>query len=169
MFSLASCFQIEWKISLHERGSMKVIKKTIRTSPKKKVISLPNLEKKKALYDTDFFKWLNYQAKLLKNGEFEKLDVVNLIEEIESLGKSDKRALRSQLVRLLIHLLKLHYLKEEQGSILGATREIKLILEDSPSLKNELTKIFPEAYEDAKQEAAVETSLNIKKFPPTCP
>lgn len=127
-------------------------------------------------YDQDFYKWTKTQAGFLKKGEFEKLDLDNLKEEIEALGRGDKRALLSHCIVLLTHLLKLKYQTEKQmnsnfwkSSVLNSTREIKILIKDSPSLKNEIIKIFPEAYEDARQSAAIETQLDIKIFPEKCP
>ncbi len=149
-------------------------KKIIRARSKKLVVSLP--EEKELEYEKDFFKWTKTQANLLKKGSFAKVDIHNLIEEIESLGRSDKRTLRSHAVVLLLHLLKQKYQPEGKGnsnswssSILNAMREIRFVLEDSPSLKNELIRIYPKAYEAARQDAAVETQLDIKTFPKECP
>jgi hypothetical protein len=146
-------------------------KKTVKISPKKlSVTAKSNLE-----YDKDFFKWTKTQAGLLRKGNLKELDIDNLIEEIESLGRNDKRALKSQLTRLLMHLLKLEYQPEKQegsnswkNSIVEAERAIKYLIEDSPSLRNELDKMFIDSYEDARQDAARETGLKINKFPKDC-
>src|SRR4029078_2627774 len=102
-------------------------------------------EKCKLEYDRDFFKWTKTQSSLLKKGHLEELDASNFIEEIESLGRNDKRSLRSYMIVLLLHLLKLEYQSEKQQdsnswktSIFNATRDIKFLIEDSPSLRNEL-------------------------------
>lgn len=127
-------------------------------------------------YDIDFVKWTKTQVKLLRKGDLQHLDIENLIEEIEALGKRDRRALKSQTVILLIHLLKQKYQNEKQktsnswqNSITNASIEIQYLLEDSPSLKNDLMKFFPQAYEDARQKAAIETGLKITLFPEQCP
>jgi hypothetical protein len=155
---------------------MKTKFKTVKVLPKKFQIAPPKTKKTSKSYDEDFCLWIQAQTKLLKKRDFDHLDIENLIEEIESLGRSDKRALNSQMIRLLMHLLKLEYQPDGQGnsnswksSILSARIEIKLLLKDSPSLKNELKKILPEAYEDAKQKAASETQLDLKTFPKKCP
>jgi hypothetical protein len=153
---------------------MKTTKKTLKIPHKK--MSVAASIKKEPEYEKDFVKWTKSQANLLKKRNLDELDIDNLIEEIESLGKNDRRALYSQTLILLTHLLKLEYQPKGQGnsnswnsSILNATREIKRLIKDSPSLRNELIKIFPEAYEDARQSASVETQLNIKTFPKDCP
>lgn len=155
---------------------MKKTKKTVKSNPKKLSVSVPISIKEELEYDTDFFKWTKTQANLLKKGKLEDLDIDNLIEEIESLGKNDKRSLRSYIIVLLMHLLKQKYQPEKQknstswqSSITNANRQIKMLIQDSPSLKNELIKIYPEAYEDAREDAAIETKLEIKTFPKECP
>lgn len=153
---------------------MKIIK-TVRSSSKRRSISAPSSVKERE-YDKDFFKWTKMQANLLKKRKLDSLDIDNLIEEIESLGKSDKRSLRSHIIILLIHLLKKKYQPKGQGnsssweaSINNSGLEIKLILEDSPSLKRELNSIFQNCYQYAREKAAFETKLAIETLPEECP
>ncbi|MGK7924771.1 MAG: DUF29 domain-containing protein [Spirulina sp.] len=102
------------------------------------------------LYDKDYQLWLNDTVAQLKVRNFSNLDIENLIEEIESLGRRDKRAISSYLLRLCEHLLKLKYWESERelcfrGWILEINNfrsEIELILQDSPSLKPFLSEIF---------------------------
>ena len=61
------------------------------------------------LYDRDFFLWVETTANLLRAGKFTEIDIPNLIEEIESLGRSEKRELKNSLIMLLVHLLKWKY------------------------------------------------------------
>jgi hypothetical protein len=151
---------------------MKTTKKSVKRRSQKLSVSAPNrLEKG---YDDDFFLWTKSQAKLLKSGELNKLDIENLIEEIESLGKSDKRALLSHLIVLLQHLLKKEYqplkaTKSWDRSISNAQVEIELLLKDSPSLKKQIPSLLEEAYPYARKKAAEETKLELKTFPPECP
>lgn len=133
-----------------------------------------NSLKKSINYEKDFCRWIDSQAELLKNRDLDKLDIDNLIEEIESLGRSDKRSLRSHTIVLLKHMLKQQYQAEQdcnswKASISNARRGIRLLIKDSPSLKNELKIIFPEAYLDAVEEAAIETGLSVDTFPQECP
>lgn len=153
----------------------KLEKKPVRARPKQSAAPT-RIRRARSEYDKDFIKWIETQVNLIKNGHTSQLDIENLVEEIESLGRSDKRSLKSYTVVLLMHLLKKEYHKEGEGnlnswnsSILNATQEIKYLLEDSPSLKNELIKIFPKAYDDAVQRAALESHLSIKSFPKKCP
>lgn len=150
-------------------------KSSIKIQSKKLAVASP-VKARTDAYERDFFQWTVSQSALLKKKAFEKLDMENLIEEIESLGRNDKRALKSQLTRLLMHLLKQKFQSEKQktsnswiNSITESSREIEYLVEDSPSLKNELEKIFPKSYEHAKKDAARETGLKEAIFPKKCP
>lgn len=125
-------------------------------------------------YDSDFYAWSLHQSECLRKKEFLNLDIDNLIEEIESLGRSNKLALKSHLIILLLHLLKLKYQPEFssnswRNSISNARREIELLLQDSPSLKNVLKDEFKNCFERACKDAAYETQKNINEFPKECP
>lgn len=129
-----------------------------------------------SFYEKDFYKWAKTQVSLLKKRDFSKLDLEHVIEEIESLGRSDKRALRNYLIVLIQHLLKNTYASEQNGNskswdatILNSRKEIKFLLKDSPSLKNEMTKIFDDVYESAREMAILETNLPDTKFPRSSP
>ncbi|MDF5723931.1 MAG: DUF29 domain-containing protein [Rhizonema sp. PD37] len=122
------------------------------------------------LYDKDFYLWIETTAKQLKEGRFTEVDLANLIEEIESMGRSEKRALESNLVVLLIHLLKYKYQSEKRtnswlSTIFEHRRRINKNLQDSQSLKNYFAEQFMECYQDARQLAALETGLNLETFP----
>lgn len=126
------------------------------------------------LYDTDFYQWTQAQAAHLRAKEWVALDVDHLAEEIESLGARDRRALRSQLMRLGQHLLKWRYQPQHRGeswqqSIDDARLQIELILEDSPSLRNFLPEAFAWAYPRARKASANETCLPLATFPEACP
>jgi hypothetical protein len=123
-------------------------------------------------YGTDFVEWIDQTAALLKQGKFSELDIENLIEEVESLGRSEKNALRSNLRILLIHLLKWQYQPDKrtrswEGSILERRARIQDIFEDSPSLKNFYPQILDKTYQQARNGAAVDTGLEIS--PTKCP
>ena len=155
-----------------EKLAMKMETKTIRYSSKKKAISA----RKENSYAKDFYNWTKHQASLLKKNDFCHLDILNLIEEIESLGRSDKRSLKSYLIVLLQHKLKLEYTPDKQGnskswraSIINAQSEIKSILDDSPSLKNEVNKLLDDAFATARKLAILETDRGDSLFPDACP
>jgi Domain of unknown function DUF29 len=126
------------------------------------------------LYETDFSAWLEQTAQLLKEQRFTEIDLENLVEEIESLSRRDKRELQSRLIKLLSHLLKHVYQPERRGTSWRSTineqrRQILLILKDSPSLKRYVTEVFAECYAKARDEAADETELDLSTFPESCP
>jgi hypothetical protein len=91
-------------------------------------------------YDDDFFAWTEEQARLLRADELAEVDALNLAEEIESVGRSDRREIRSRLIVLLTLLLKWRFQAAARSAgWLGTIREerdqIELLLEDSPSLR----------------------------------
>jgi hypothetical protein len=94
----------------------------------------------KTLYETDFVEWTDHTAELLRQGKFDEVDLEHLIEEVEGLAGSDRHAVRSQLLRMLMYLIKERIQPERAGSswrasIVNAQQEIHLVLEDSPSLR----------------------------------
>jgi hypothetical protein len=127
-----------------------------------------------ALYDRDYYLWLSNTAKFLKEKKFTQLDLENLIEEIESLGKSEKRSITSNLIIVILHLLKWRYQTEKRSnswksSIREHRRRIEELLNDSPSLKNYLPEILDDCYLAAKKQASDETGLSLVAFPQKCP
>ena len=111
------------------------------------------------LYEKDYYLWLDKTINLLENHQFSDLDLENLIEEISSIGKSEKRSLESYLTRLLEHLLKLVYWQSEleynqrgwKNEIRNFRLGIQQIIEDSPSLKPYLSEIFSPCYQNARK------------------
>jgi len=125
------------------------------------------------LYDSDFFAWANAQAALLRAGDLSAADIGNIAEEIESMGRSEKRELVNRLTGLLLHLLKWKYQPERRSrswllSVAIARREITRHMADNPSLKAKLSDAMSEAYEVAVLQAAVETDLPEANFPAVC-
>ena len=128
------------------------------------------------LYEQDFNLWVEETIKLLSNGQFKKLDLEHLIEEIEGLTKSDKRELESRLTVLLEHLLKLTYWLQEKEqnqrewilTVKEQRRKIKKSLKYSPSLKPWLLSVLAECYEDAVQDVIDKSGLKQEIFPQVC-
>jgi hypothetical protein len=126
------------------------------------------------LYDADFNQWLEETANSLKAHNFEALDLENLIEEIESMGRSDKREIYNRLKVLLTHLLKWKYQSDKQSNSWELTideqrEQIKLVIKDSPSLKPYFKENLADCYQDAIRKAAKETGLPVAAFPSECP
>lgn len=126
------------------------------------------------LYEADFHAWAVDQADKLRRGALIDLDLVNLSEEIESLGRSEKRELQSRLAQLLMHLLKwecqaLIRSRSWTDTIREQRRRIDYLLADMPSLRPKVEDILPRAYSDARLMAERETGLPITTFPFDCP
>ena len=124
------------------------------------------------LYERDFVAWTERQAALLRAGDVSALDLEHLAEEIESVGSSERRELRSRLVRLLQHLLKWRFQPELRCRSWATTIRVQRddiagILEDSPSLRPRVTHILPQAYRRGRDQALDETGLFA--LPEECP
>ena len=126
------------------------------------------------LYDTDFYAWTQEQAKLLRHQQWNQLDLPNLIEEIESLGKQQRAELRNRLKVLIGHLLKWQYQPERRSrswlmTIRVQRRDTQELLEENPSLKPYLEEALQKIYESGRDLAVGETNLPLKTFPENCP
>lgn len=125
-------------------------------------------------YDTDYYGWVTEQAGLLRAGQLQNSDLENIIEELETMGRSEKRALESRIIVLLTHLLKWQYQPTRRGkswelTIKGQRANCADVLDDNPSLKSKLDELFTRSYSRAKIEAAKETGLDENNFPEQCP
>jgi Domain of unknown function DUF29 len=125
-------------------------------------------------YDEDFYAWSREQARLLREGRLNEIDAESIAEEIESLGKSDRRELRSRLTVLLTHLLKWHFQPEHRSGSWRSTireqrRQMDELLDDSPSLRPTVGEALGKAYADARANAADECGQAIDAFPTECP
>ena len=126
------------------------------------------------LYDSDFYAWTQEQAKLLRQQKWESVDIANLIEEIETLGRQERRELKNRLGILLGHLLKWQYQPELRGNSWLATireqrREVETLLQENPSLKPYLGEVIQKAYASGLDLAVRETNLPYATFPEICP
>ena len=127
-----------------------------------------------SLASTDFDRWVAQTSQLLRDHRWQEIDVPQLIEELEELGKRERRALVSQLTRLVLHLLKWQFQPERRSdswldSITDARTQIELSLVDSPSLKAYPAEKLAESYLRARRQAAKQTKLAIETFPEDCP
>ena len=129
---------------------------------------------KSLLYERDFFAWSRQQAELLRAGKLADADIDHIAEEIDSMGRTEKRELVSRLSVLLLHLLKWRFQPEKRGpsweaSIRVQRNRLADHLDDNPSLKPLLPKALASAYRDASLEEVAETGLQGSTFPGACP
>ena len=135
---------------------------------------LPLKANRPPLYETDYLQWIETTAEKLHSRDYANVDWDNLIEEIEDMGRSERRSLESNLIVVLLHLLKWQYQPERrsgswEGSIIEHRRRIKKALKESPSLQPYLESIFAESYVEAVKQAKAETGLPLEAFPLQCP
>ena len=126
-----------------------------------------------ATYEADFYAWANEQAALLRAGNLSAADIENIAEEIESIGRSEKRELVNRLAVLLLHLLKWQYQPARRGRSWQATIRVQRLalvrhIRDNPSLKSVIPAVLDDAYATAVIEAVGETDLAEAVFPITC-
>jgi Domain of unknown function DUF29 len=135
---------------------------------------LSSTTNKANLYDRDYYLWLKHTAQLIKENKFSELDAANLIEEIEDMGRSEQRRVESNLLIVLLHLLKYKYQPSKRSnswksSIREHRRRLKRAFKASPSLKGYFEKVFDECYQDGREQAADETGLPLDAFPAESP
>ena len=126
-----------------------------------------------ASYDHDFYLWTQQQAALIRQGEFNRvdLDFANIAEEIESMGRREKHSIRSYLFNVMMHLLKWQYQPDRRGtswelSITNGRDQLIDLIKDSPSLRSQLPAA--DVYPRARRNAAGETRLPLPTFPVQC-
>ena len=126
------------------------------------------------LYDQDFYAWANEQAALLRAGKLSEADIEHIAEEVESLGKTEKRELVSRLIVLMAHLLKWRFQPNLRGRSWKLTIDEQRIaidahLSDNPSLKTVIPEATALAYRQARIGAQRESDLDASVFPAQCP
>ena len=129
---------------------------------------------KNSLYDRDFYAWANEQAALLRSGKLAEADIENIAEEIESMGRSEKRELVNRLTVILLHLLKWQFQPGLRSTSwrLGIEEQryrLEHHMSDNPSLKAQLDKAMRDAYRLALVRAESEKGLARSTFPTDCP
>jgi hypothetical protein len=127
---------------------------------------------KPAPYDRDFHAWALETAAALREGRLSEVDIEHVAEELETMGRSEKRELASRLNVLVLHLLKYAYQPERRcgswrGSIAEQRHRIEDLLEDSPSLRTALPDLLAREYPSAREKALLETAL--LDLPEGCP
>jgi Domain of unknown function DUF29 len=128
------------------------------------------------LYTQDFYAWCLTTATLIRQGKWYDIDREALAEEIESVGRSQKRELESRIHALVMHLLKWCYQPAGRqwghswrSTIRTQRLELGLLLRDNPSLWPHVPQVIQERYPGARLHAGDETSLPLVTFPTTCP
>jgi hypothetical protein len=131
---------------------------------------------KVASYEQDFLTWTQQQAEYLQKGHWAELDVKNLIEELEAVGRSEQKELSSYFQVLIIHLLKCQYQPEKRtpswnNTLSNCRDKIQDCLEDTPSLQGFLqdSEWIEKYYRRARRDAAKETQKSLQTFPTECP
>lgn len=125
------------------------------------------------LYNRDYYEWTVHNAELLRAGRADEADLQHIAEELEDMGKREKRALRSRLSLLISHLLKWHFQPERRTRSWEATirferRQIEKLLAEMPSLKEFLAENLEETYRDGVVLAVADTGLPEDDFPSRC-
>ncbi len=125
-------------------------------------------------YDTDLYAWAMEQASLLRAGRFAEVDVENVAEEIESLGRSTRSELINRLAVLIAHLLKWQVQPDFRSRSWTLTVEeqrsqVRTILDDNPSLRPKLPEGLDRAFDRAVLRARRETGFDRQAFPASCP
>lgn len=128
----------------------------------------------KTLYETDFLQWIESTVEQLRDRNYEQVDWENLIDEIESLGRAERQSLKSNLIVVLLHLLKWKYQSRLRSnswksSIVEHRGRVQDAIADSPSFRPLLEKILAESYQRAVKQAEAEIGLPQAEFPAECP
>ncbi len=129
---------------------------------------------KPLLNEVDYHAWLVEQAAHLRTHRVNELDYEALAEELEDLGRSERRAIESHLKNLLLHLLKWSRQTKRRSrswrESIDTSRDALIdLLEDSPSLRPHLPVFLERQYPRARRSAATQTGLVETSFPSTCP
>lgn len=127
-----------------------------------------------SIYEVDFYGWATEQAALLREGRVAEADLANIAEEIDSMGRGEKRELINRLALLITHLLKWRAQPAFRGNSWRLTvqeqrRKLARHLDDNPSLRPTLNSTIADAYGDALIEVQKQTGLPETAFPTACP
>lgn len=129
--------------------------------------------KARSLYETDFVVWCDEQARLVRGRRFDELDIENMAEELESMGRSDKRQIESRLEILISHPLKWKYQPGGRNpgwssTIAEQRRRIARLIGESSGLKGYPASMAIDLYAAARPEASKETGIDFTLFPEEC-
>ncbi len=126
------------------------------------------------LYEQDFYRWAMENAAALRRGDLSGIDVANIAEELEDLGRSERRQLRHRLEQLMLHVLKWSYqpAKRSAGwraSVNEQRARIERILEENPSLRKQVEELVVTGYRISVDMAVRQTGFLPQSFPAQCP
>jgi hypothetical protein len=127
-----------------------------------------------ALYEEDYLAWIEQQVVLLRTGRADELDLGNLIEELEDMGRAERRELENRLETLLAHMLKRDHQPDKRSrswdnTIDDQRRPLERLLKRSPSLRRDLAGTLAEMYPYAVRKAVRETKMGSVSFPAQLP
>lgn len=133
-----------------------------------------SLARPQQLYERDFYAWTVEQAAALRSGRLRRVDVEHVAEEVEDMRKSQRRAIKSAVTVILIHLLKYRYQLDHRSNIWRAAlrehrRRVRDDLADSPSLRPYVEQVLGTCYQDARKAEADESGVPRATFPAVCP
>ena len=126
------------------------------------------------LHAIDYVQWIESTVAKLRRQDYAQVDWQNLIEEIEEMGRSERKSLKSNFIVIVLHLLKWQSQPQMRdgswaGSIVEHRRRVRDAIADSPSLKPYLQESYQSWYGDAVRQAIAETQLDSETFLATCP
>jgi hypothetical protein len=130
------------------------------------------------LYERDYYAWIQKQVRAMREHRADEIDWANVAEEIEDLGKSEKRSIESRIAQIVEHLLKLAYAPSRMRSlnhrgwelsIREARRQIRRRLSESPSLRRKTREMFPHGYDGGRNAALAALNLPDTELPETPP
>jgi len=132
------------------------------------------MDNEKIRYEEDFYSWALLQSNLLRQRCFDQLDLLNLVEELEDLGKRHYEQLESRLMQLIAHLLKWkvqHWKRTNswRATIRVQRKSIAKLLQRNPGLRSRLGEALQESWDQARDLAIIETDLPEDQFPESCP
>ena len=137
----------------------------------------PRQTSRQSEYDRDFYAWIQTQVQALRERRFDALDLENLAEEVEDVGKGLRRELRSRIGVILVHLLKWQYQPDRRSDSWQSTLDeqrwnVREILQENPSLRRQPSEMLDAAYKSACITASREMSLSKiqrqRTFPAQC-
>ena len=134
------------------------------------------------IYEQDIDAWIDQQVRLLKEGRLREIDVEHLIEELQDMGKSNRRELESRLIILIAHLLKWQFQREAlsdqwkefegkswRNTIIEQRVQLLFLLKKVPSLRAMMQDAIADVYPEARRLAIRETDFEPNVFPKQCP